>query len=115
MPMACSPMGGLIAHTRKKKGLKKDLRKLGNLDERKWKAQTTTQDPAFSLKIQVYSYLVENSQKATLNFYFKSRYSVKPSKFSTSFAHDCSYSTVASCNIGKHFTRFSNFAVISNS
>ena len=38
--------------------------------------------PVFSLKIQFYSYLVENSQKATLNFYFKSIFFVKPSKFS---------------------------------
>ena len=32
----------------------------------------------FSLKFQFYSYLVENNQKAMLNVYFKSRYSMKP-------------------------------------
>ena len=42
-------------------------------------------NPVFSLKIQSYSYLVENSQKATLNFDFKSRFSVKPSKFQIYF------------------------------
>ena len=42
------------------------------------------------LKIQFYKYLVENSQKATLNFYLKSRFSVKPSKFPIYFANNCS-------------------------
>ena len=37
----------------------------------------------------LYSYLVENSQKRTLNFYFKSRFSLKPSNFPMYFAHDC--------------------------
>ena len=45
--------------------------------------------PVFSLKIQFYHYLVENTQKATLNFYFKSRFSVKTSIFPMYFAHDC--------------------------
>ena len=43
------------------------------------------------LKIKFYSYLVENGQKATINFYFKSRFSVKPIKFQIYFAHDCGY------------------------
>ena len=46
--------------------------------------------PSAPLKIEFYSYLVENSQKATLNFYFKSRFSVKPSKFQLNFENDCS-------------------------
>ena len=48
--------------------------------DRKWKAQTRALYPVLSLKIRFYSYLVENSQNVTLNFYFKSRFSVKPSK-----------------------------------
>ena len=51
-----------------------DPRKIGNLGERKWKAQTRASYPVFSHKIQFYSYFVENRQKATLNFYFKSRF-----------------------------------------
>ena len=46
--------------------------------------------PSLLAKIQFYSYLAENSQKATLNFYFKSRFSVKPIKFPIYFAQDCS-------------------------
>ena len=53
------------------------LRKLGNSYS------------VLSLKIQFYSYLVENSQKATINFFLKSRFSVKPSKFQIYFANDC--------------------------
>ena len=52
--------------------------------------------PVSSLKIRFYSYLVENSQKATLNFYFKLRFSVKPSKFQIYFAKgfdDCGCET----------------------
>ena len=33
--------------------------------------------------------IVENKQKETINFYFKSRFSVKPSKFQIYFANDC--------------------------
>ena len=82
---------GLSAHTRKNKDLD-DLRKLGNSNEKKWKAQTRALYPVFSLKIRFYSYLVESSQKATLNFYFKSGFSVKPSKFQIYLANDCSSS-----------------------
>ena len=32
---------------------------------------------------------MENSQKSTLNLYFKSRFFVKPRKFLIYFAHDC--------------------------
>ena len=35
--------------------------------------------------------LIENSQKATLNLYFKSRFYAKPSKFPIYFAHDCQW------------------------
>ena len=35
----------------------------------------------------LYSYLVENNEKATLNFYFKLKFLVKPSKFPIYFAH----------------------------
>ena len=63
--------------------------KLGNLGDRKWKAQTTALYPVFLLKIRFYSYLVENSQKAMLKFYFKSRFSMKPSKSQMYFAKDC--------------------------
>ena len=45
--------------------------------------------PLFSLKVRFYIYLVENSQKATLSIYSKSRFSVKPSKFQIYFANDC--------------------------
>ena len=69
------------------------LRKLG---ERKWKAQSTTSYLVVSLKIQFFSYLVENSQKATLNFYFKSRFSVKHSKFQIYFAKDCRFIAIIS-------------------
>ena len=61
-----------------------------NSVEKKWKAQTGTLYPVFLLKIRFYSYLVEKSQKATLNLYFKSRFSVKPSKFQIYFANDSS-------------------------
>ena len=66
--------------------------KLGNLGERKLKAHTSASYQVISLKIQFYSSLVENSQKASLNFFFKSRFSVKPSKFQIYFANDCSSS-----------------------
>ena len=65
--------------------------KLANSGKRKWKAQTTALYPVFSLKIQFHSYLVENSEKAKLNFYLKSRFSMKPSKFPIYFAHDCRF------------------------
>ena len=70
--------GALVLIQEKKKKI------LGNSGERKWKAQTTALHPVFSLKLRFYSYVVVNSQKAMLNFYFKSRFSVKPSKFQTS-------------------------------
>ena len=54
----------------------KDLRKLGNSGERKWKDQSRAWYPFFSLKIQSYTCLVENRQKVTSNLYFKSRCSV---------------------------------------
>ena len=66
-----------------------ELRKLGNSDEKNRKAQTTAQYPVLSLKTKFHSYLIENSQIATLNFPFKSRFSVKPSKFQIQFAKDC--------------------------
>ena len=66
-----------------------DLSKLGNLNERKWKAQNRVWYPVFSIKMKFYSYIVENSQKATLNFYLKPRFSVKPNKFQMYFAKDC--------------------------
>ena len=83
---------GLSAHTRKKK-----TRILGNLGERKWKAQTSLVPSLLVKKNQFYCYLVENSQKATLNFYFKSKFSVKPSKFPKYFTHDCRYSHSVRC------------------
>ena len=67
----------------------KTLGKLGNSGEKKCKAQITAWYPVPSLKAKFYSYLIENSQKARLNFFFKSRFSVKPSKFPIYFAHDC--------------------------
>ena len=39
----------------------------------------------FSLRFRFYSSLIKNSQKATLNFYFNSRFSVKPSKLQIYF------------------------------
>ena len=42
--------------------------------------------PSPPTKIKFYSYVVENSQIARLNFYFKSRFSVKPTKFQIHFA-----------------------------
>ena len=54
------------------------------------KTQTTSLVPSFfTKKNQFYSSLVEKSQKAMLNFYFKPRFSVKPTKFPICFAHDC--------------------------
>ena len=44
--------------------------------------------PVLSLKIRFYGYLVGNSQKATLTFTLKSRFSVKPCKFQICFAND---------------------------
>ena len=38
--------------------------------------------------VQLYSYLLENRQKAPLNSFFKSRFSVKPSKFQICLAKD---------------------------
>ena len=58
------------------------------MGERKLKVETRALYPVFSLKIRFYSYLVENSQKATLNFHFESGFSVKPSKFQIYFAND---------------------------
>ena len=66
----------------------KTCRKLVNSSERKWKAQTKALYPVFSLKIRFYKYVVENSQKAKLNFYYKSKFTVKPSKFKIYFAND---------------------------
>ena len=66
-----------------------DLRKWGNSGEWKWNAQTRALYLIFSLKIRIYSYLVENSEKTRLNFYFKSRFSVKPSKFQIYFTNNC--------------------------
>ena len=40
-------------------------------------------------KGSIRSYFVENSQKAMINVLFKSRLSVKPSKFSVYFVRDC--------------------------
>ena len=71
-----------------------DFKILGNSGERKWKAQTRALYPVFSLKTQFYSYLVENSQKATLKFYFKSRFSVKPGRSQIHFANDWEVSYV---------------------
>ena len=42
--------------------------------------------PSPLAKTVFYSYLVENNQKAMLNFYFKLRSSMKPSKFQIFFA-----------------------------
>ena len=64
-----------------------DIREFG---WKKTKYSSCSLVPSLPAKFEFYSYLVENSQKATLNFYFKSRFSVKPSKFSTYFAHACS-------------------------
>ena len=69
----------------------------GNSGWKKWEAQTAAKYPVLLLKIEFHSYLAENSQKPTLNFYFKSRFSVKPSKFPIYFAHDCGY-------LGKNWT-----------
>ena len=67
-----------------------DLRlKLRNSGERKCKYWNCSLVPSLVAKNSFYSYLVENSQKAPLNFLFKSRFSVKPSKFPIYFAHDC--------------------------
>ena len=63
----------------------KDLRKLWDSGERKWKAGIRALHPVFSLKIWCHSYLVDNSQKATLNFYFKSRFSMKPSAVNSKY------------------------------
>ena len=86
--MAFSPMRGLSVHTRKKKKTK-DPRKLRNLGERKWNTQTSALYLFTPIKIEFYKYLVENSQKSTLNFLFKSIFSLKPSKFPMHFARDC--------------------------
>ena len=67
-----------------------DLRlKLRNSGERKCKYWNCSLVPSLVAKNSFYSYLVENSQKAPLNFLFQSRFSVKPSKFPIYFAHDC--------------------------
>ena len=42
-----------------------ELRKLGNSDEKNWKAQITAYYQVLSLKIKFYTY-VENNQKAML-------------------------------------------------
>ena len=60
-----------------------------NLGGRTWKAQTRALYPLFSLKIRFCCYLVESNHKATLNLYFKLRFSVKPSKFQIYFAKEC--------------------------
>ena len=67
-----------------------DPKQWRNSDEKKWKAQTTAQCPVPPLKIKFYSYLAKDSQKATLNPYFKSTFPVKPSKFSIYLARGCS-------------------------
>ena len=45
--------------------------------------------PSLLVKDSIRSYFVENSQKAMINVLFKLRLSVKPSKFSVYFVHDC--------------------------
>ena len=54
-----------------------------------YEAQTRALYPIPPPNIRFYSYIAENSQKATLNPYFNSRFSVKPSKFPIHFAKDC--------------------------
>ena len=54
-----------------------------------YEAQTRALYPIPPPNIRFYSYISENSQKATLNPYFNSRFSVKPSKFPIHFAKDC--------------------------
>lgn len=63
-----------------------NYRILGSLGERKQNTQTAAYFSVPLLKIQFYSYLVQNIQKATLNFHLKSRFSVKPGKL-LYFAH----------------------------
>ena len=48
----------------------------------------------FPAKIQFHSYIVENRQKTMLNFYFKSRFSLKRAKFQIYFAKDCRNFTI---------------------
>ena len=61
---------------------------MGHLSDRK--GNTQRKYPVSSVKFQFYSYLYENSQKASSNFNFKSRFSMKPNKFPICFAYDCS-------------------------
>ena len=88
------------------------LKILGNFGERKWKAQTRALYPVFSLKVRFYSYLDENSQKATLSFYFKSRFSVKPSKFETYFANDCRWPIYNRLYVRVLFSKARGFIVL---
>ena len=49
------------------------------------------QNLVFLLSNQFYGFLAENSQKATLNVFFKTRFSVEPGKFPLYFTRDCSF------------------------
>ena len=51
-------------------------------------------------RIKFCSCLFKNSQKATLNFFFKLRFPVKFSKFPIYFSHDCK--SVLKCPLEKH-------------
>ena len=75
-----------------------DFQEIGDFGERKQNTQT----PVFSLKIKFLRYLVGNSQRAISNFYFKSRSSVKLSKFPIHFVHD--FSIVSDSNHTKYLS-----------
>ena len=58
---------------------------------KKLKSSNYSLVPSPPTKNKIYSDLVENSQKATLNFHFNPRFLVKPSKFQIYFAKDCKF------------------------
>ena len=61
----------------------------------------------FKTNADNYSYLVENSQKAKLNFNFKSRFSVKPSKLQIYFAKGCRHQISNQIGSFEFWTKFS--------
>ena len=58
---------------------------------KKLKSSNYSLVPSPPAKNKIYSDLVENSQKATLNLHFNPRSLVKPSKFQIYFAKDCKF------------------------
>ena len=70
---------------------KKNTYEIRKIRIKKMKSSNYSLVPSPPAKNKIYSDLVENSQKATLNFHFNPRFLLKPSKFQIYFAKDCKF------------------------